>query len=259
MTLVVPQARALLLREGRALWVAALFFTRLPLPSLPVLTPEDQRRATAYWPLIGVLVGVVIAGVWALAAFRLPPGVAVGLALAAGLLLTGALHEDGFADVCDGFGGGATRARVLEIMRDSSIGAFGAIGIVLLLGLKWQAMAALPPALLPAAIIAAHAFSRGAAAAMMVALPYARTDASRARPMVGPPGARLFGVALTALMPLLLLSPSGQLAGMAAVACVWAVCFLWFRHRLGGYTGDCLGAVQQLGETAFLLAVLASA
>lgn len=249
----------LLAREARALWAAAMFFTRLPLPSLPVLAPEDQRRATAYWPLVGALVGTVIAGVWALAATLVPSGVAAGLALAAGLLLTGALHEDGFADVCDGFGGGATRERVLEIMRDSRIGAFGAIGIFMLLGLKWQAMTALPPSLLPAAVITAHVLSRGAAVAMMVALPYARTDASLARPMVGPPGARLTGVAVTALAPLLLLPPPCRLAGLAAVAGIWAMCLLWFGRRLGGYTGDCLGAVQQLGETALLLAVLTCA
>jgi adenosylcobinamide-GDP ribazoletransferase len=246
----------LLTREARALWAAAIFFTRVRLPSLPALTQDDQRRSCAYWPLVGALVGAAVAGVWALAATMFPPGVAAGLALAAGVLLTGALHEDGFADVCDGFGGGATRQRVLEIMRDSRIGAFGTTGLVFLLGLKWQAMAALPPALLPAALIAAHALSRGAAAAMMAVLPYARSDASRARPMVGPPGMRLAGVAMTALAPLLLLPASLRLPGLAAVAAVWTVMFWWFRRRLGGYTGDCLGAVQQLGETTLLLALL---
>ena len=248
----------LLTREARALWAAAMFFTRVRMPSLPPPTAEEQRRATAYWPLIGALVGAAIAGIWALAATRFPPGVAVGLALAAGLLLTGALHEDGFADVCDGFGGGATPARVLEIMRDSSVGAFGAIGIVMLLGLKWQVMTALPPALLPAAVIAAHTLSRGAAVMIMVALPYARTDASRARAMVGHPGGRLFGVAAIALAPLPQLPLAGQLAALALVAGVWGICFRWLRRRLGGYTGDCLGAVQQLAEVAFLLAVLAA-
>ena len=89
-------------REARALWAAAIFFTRLPLPALPVLLPEDERRATACWPLVGAGVGAAVAGVAWLAAQSFPPGVAAGLALAAGLLLTGALHEDGFADVCDG-------------------------------------------------------------------------------------------------------------------------------------------------------------
>jgi adenosylcobinamide-GDP ribazoletransferase len=250
----------LLAREGRALWAAAMFFTRVALPSLPVLSPDDERRATAYWPLVGALVGAAVAGAWWLAAQLLPSGVAVGLALAVGLLLTGALHEDGFADVCDGFGGGTTRARALEIMRDSRIGAFGAIGLVMLLGLKWQAMTALPPALLPPALIAAHALSRGGPVGLMAVLPYARTDESRARPMTGRPGgARLAGVAATALAPLLLLPPANWLPCLAAIAAIWVGCFVWFRRRLGGYTGDCLGASQQLGEIAVLLAVLASA
>jgi adenosylcobinamide-GDP ribazoletransferase len=250
----------LLAQETRALWAAAMFFTRVALPSLPVLSAEDQRRATAYWPLVGALVGAAIAGVWWLTVQVLPSGVAVGLALAVGLLVTGALHEDGFADVCDGFGGGATRERALEIMRDSRVGAFGAIGLVMLLGLKWQAMTALPPALLPAAVIGAHALSRGGPIGLMAILPYARTDESRARPLVSrPAGARLLGVIATAVVPILLLPPEFWPICVGAVGAVWIGCLLWFRRRLGGYTGDCLGATQQLGEVAFLLAVLARA
>ena len=107
------------------------------------------------------------------------------------MLLTGALHEDGFADVCDGFGGGRTSERVLDIMRNSRLGAFGVIGLIMLVGLKWQAMAALPPALLPAAVIAAHALSRGAALAITAILPYARKDARPAARMSAMPRLRL--------------------------------------------------------------------
>ncbi len=246
-------------REGRAVWAATLFFTRLPLPSLPALLPADQRRAIAYWPLIGIGIGTAIAGVWWLAARSLPDGVAVGLGLAAGLLLTGALHEDGFADVCDGLGGGRTRERALRIMRDSRIGAFGAIGIVMLLGLKWQAMAGLPPALLPGTVIAAHALSRGATATMMMVLPYARADGGAAENMTGMSALRLPGVAAMALLPLLLLPPAARVGCVAAAALAWFGCVLWFRHRLGGYTGDCLGAAQQIAEVAILLVSLARA
>jgi adenosylcobinamide-GDP ribazoletransferase len=249
----------LLAREARALWVAAIFFTRVGLPALPALSAEDQLRATYYWPLIGVLVGAAIVGAWWLAGQVLPRDIAVGLALAVGLMLTGALHEDGFADVCDGFGGGATRERALEIMRDSRIGTFGAIGLVMLIGVKWHAMAALPPALFPAALIAAHALSRGTPIGLMVLLPYARTDASRARPFVSrPTGRRLLAVGMTALAPLVLLPPVLWPICAGAVAAIWLGCFLWFRRRLGGYTGDCLGATQQLGEVAFLLAAVAT-
>jgi adenosylcobinamide-GDP ribazoletransferase len=247
----------LAVREARALRVAALFFTRLPLPSLPVLRPGDERRSTTYWPLIGAGVGAAIACAWWLAAWAWPPGVAAAIALAVGLLLTGALHEDGFADVCDGLGGGRTRERALEIMRDSRIGAFGAIGLVMLLGLKWQAMAALPSAVLPGAVIAAHALSRGSLVAMTFVLPYARVDGRTAQRMAGCLDARFAGTVVLSLLPLLLLAPAAWPACVAAMMLVWAGGFFWFRRRLGGYTGDCLGATQQLGEVAVLLGVLA--
>lgn len=245
-------------REARAVWAAAMFFTRLPLPSLPVLRPEDESRATGWWPLIGVGVGALVAAVWWLAARVLPGGVAVGLALAAGMLFTGAMHEDGFADVCDGFGGGRTRERVLEIMRDSRVGAYGAVGIVMLLGLKWQAMAALPAGLLPAVVIAAHALSRGAALGITATLPYARSDGRPAQRMTGVSGARLAAGAVVALAPLLLLPLGTRVACLAVTVAGWAGCALWFRRRLGGYTGDCLGATQQVAEIAILLAALAT-
>lgn len=246
-------------REARALWAAAIFFTRLKLPSLPLLLPGDERRATAWWPLVGAVVGAAVAGAGWLAAQVWPVGVAAGLALAAGILLTGALHEDGFADVCDGLGGGRTRERALEIMRDSTLGAFGVLGLIMLLGLKWQAMAALPPAALPAALIAAHAASRGGALAMTLALPYARSDGRAAQRMTGVPAARDRVGAALAFVPLLLLAPASWLPCLAAAALAWAGCFLSFRRRLGGYTGDCLGFTQQLGEAAILLAALATA
>jgi len=249
----------LVVQELRALWAAAMFFTRVPLPSLPGLTADDQRRAIAYWPLVGVAVGAAIAGVWWVAAHAFPPGVAVALALCAGLLLTGALHEDGFADVCDGFGGGATRERVLEIMRDSSVGVFGAIGLVVLMLLKWQTMAALPPALMLAALVAAHALSRGGAVTLMAALPYARAEASKGGAMVAKPAlVRLIGVGVVALAPLPFLPVRCWWAAVAALV-LWVATGLWFRRRIGGYTGDCLGATQQLGEVVILLSVVALA
>jgi adenosylcobinamide-GDP ribazoletransferase len=246
-------------RELRGLWAAAIFFTRLPLPSLPDLLPEDERRAIVYWPVLGAAIGAAVASVWWLTARIWPSGVAAGLAVAAGLLLTGALHEDGFADICDGLGGGRTRERALEIMRDSRVGAFGAIGVVMLLGLKWQAMTAMPAAVLPGALIAAHALSRGSLPLLMLILPYARTQGGAAQHMAVRPGGRLACAAILSLLPLLLLPRAAWPACLVASALVWCGCYLLFRRRLGGYTGDCLGAAQQLCEAAILLACLATA
>ena len=246
-------------QEARAVYAATQFFTRLPLPSLRVLLPDDESRTTTYWPLVGAGIGAAIAATWFLAAQLWPPAVATGLALAAGVLLTGALHEDGFADTCDGLFGGRTRERALEIMRNSRLGAFGAVGLVLLLGLKWQTLAALPTAALPGALIAAHAISRGLLVPMTLALPYARTDGRAAQRMAARADARLAGTAALSLAPLLLLAPPARTACLLAAAAAWAGCFLWFRRRLAGYTGDCLGATQQLTELAILLAALATA
>lgn len=235
---------------------ALIYFTRLPLPALSHSSPDDWRRAATYFPLAGWLVGGAAAGVWLAASRIFPPGIAAGLCLAATLLLTGAMHEDGLADVCDGLGGGPTREKALEIMRDSRIGAFGAIGLVVLLGLKWQAMAALPAAIAPAAFIVAHTLSRSAAISLLASLDYARSE-GKARPLVSRlRWPRLAVTTVLGLLPLALLPiafwwvivPALAIRGLAAA---------WFRHRLGGYTGDCLGATQQLGEAACLLTFVA--
>jgi adenosylcobinamide-GDP ribazoletransferase len=244
-------------REARALWTAAIFFTRLPLPAVPALQPDDEARATAYWSLIGAGIGAVVAAAWWVSHRLLPGEIAAGLALAAGLLLTGALHEDGFADVCDGLGGGGTRERVLEIMRDPRIGTFGAIGLVMLIGLKWQVLIALPQAVVPGSLVAAHALSRAAMALLAAALPYARSDGRAARRMVARLDARLAAAVAVGLASLLLVPRAAWPACLLLPALVVIGLGAWFRHRIAGYTGDCLGATQQLTELAVLIGALA--
>lgn len=243
-------------RELHALAAAVMFFTRLPVPRGWGETPADLQRSAAYFPLVGGLVGGVGALVWWLAMQVWPPLVASGLSLAATLVLTGAFHEDGWADVCDGFGGGYTRERVMEIMRDSRIGAFGAIGLVVMLGLKWQAVAALPLALAPAVIVAAHVLSRALAATLMTTLTYAQ-ETGKSKPLATElRGGRLALVLGTGLAALALLPPRMWWV-VLALAVVRLVLARWFHRRIGGYTGDCLGATQQVGELAVYLTVLA--
>jgi adenosylcobinamide-GDP ribazoletransferase len=243
--------------EFRALWSAVMFFTRIPLPSLPNWTPEDLRRASTYFPLVGWLVGGVAAGSWWVASRWWAPGIASGISLATTLLLTGAFHEDGWADVCDGFGGGSTKERVLEIMRDSRVGAFGAIGIMVMLLLKWLAVASLALPLGIGIIICAHAISRGAAISLLATLPYVREEEGKAKPLatrLG--GGRLILVFVFSLLPLSLL-PLRLWWALAAVAATRLALGRWFVYRIGGYTGDCLGAAQQVTELVFYLTVLA--
>lgn len=246
----------MLRQELRALRAALVFFTQLPLRLRHVPSADDWRRSATYFPLAGWLVGGVTgAVVWA-AAMVFPLPVACGLAVAVAVLLTGAMHEDAFADACDGFGGGRTRERTLEIMRDSHIGVFGTVGLILLIGLRWQLIAALPAAHMIGALIAAAALSRAGAISLLASLDYARTE-GKARPIVSRLRAPRVALAmLLGLAPLLLL-PALWSVAIAVVVLVRFLAAAWLRQHLGGYTGDCLGAVQQLGELACLLVFIA--
>lgn len=243
-------------QELHALTAAVMFFTRLPVPRGWGTTRDDLQRAAAYFPLVGWMVGGVAAAVWWVTAAVWPEAIASGLSLAATLLLTGAMHEDGFADVCDGFGGGYTKERVLEIMRDSRVGAFGAMGAVMMLGLKWHAVAALPLALAPVVLVTGHVVSRTVSTSLMATLTYVREESVKAKPLATAlHGGRLAWVLVTAAGALMLLPPWLWWT-VPVMLVVRAVLARWFVTRIGGYTGDCLGAAQQVSELAFYLVVI---
>jgi adenosylcobinamide-GDP ribazoletransferase len=256
----------------RLLCVATQFLTRLPTPRLREFDPSWLSQSTRYFPLVGVLVGLANVLVWWIASRRLPASVSIGLMMAASMLLTGAFHEDGFADACDGLGGGgSSKERVLAIMKDSRIGAFGAIGLFLMLGLKWTTLIALPSAAFAQCVVASHMLSRWCAIGLIAFLPYVRADAdAKAKDFAG----RLSGVdwILSGVIGFLGLAPLAWLYGRSGAPLDWAalsagacaaaaaavVGGLYVRRRIGGYTGDCLGAVQQLAELGFLLGGLAA-
>ncbi len=263
-------------RQLALFFTAAQFLTRLPTPAVRDFDPSSLSQSLRYFPLVGVLVGLINVGVWWLSSLRLPASVSIGLMLAASAVLTGALHEDGFADACDGFGGATAPDRVLAIMKDSRIGAYGAIGVLLMLGLKCTELIALPSALFPLVVIAAHSMSRWCAIGLIWRLAYVRADGeAKAKPFAG----RLSGSAwtLSGLIGIAGFAPlavawarwsggaSGPAlgaavlgAGAAAAALAALLAAVYFRRRIGGYTGDCLGAAQQLAELAFLLGGLAA-
>jgi adenosylcobinamide-GDP ribazoletransferase len=259
-------------RQLRLLCVATQFLTRLPTPRLREFDPSWLSQSARYFPLIGVLIGALNLLVWWLASRRLPASVAIGLMMGISMLLTGAFHEDGFADTCDGLGGGGSRERVLAIMKDSRIGAFGAIGLFLMLGLKWTTLAALPSALFVESVVASHMLSRWYAIGLIAFLPYVREDAdAKAKPFAGTLSGSnwiLSGVlGVVGLVPLAWaygrsgapLDWAALGAGTCAAAAIALATGLYLRRRIGGYTGDCLGAVQQLAELAFLLGALGAA
>lgn len=248
--------------EARAGFLLALqFLTRLPVPD-PGWTPARFAASTRWHPAAGALIGALVGAVWWAAAALFPPLVAVLAATAFGLWLTGCFHEDGLADACDGLGGAVTRERALAIMKDSRIGTYGAAGLGMMLAGRVAVLVALAPvAPLLWVLVAGHAASRAASVHVIATLPYVR-DHGTAKPVadgIGRDGLRfalLTGGA--ALLPLALAAgPLAVLAGLAGLVLgTWAMRRVYAR-RLGGYTGDCLGATQQCAEIGFYLGLLA--
>jgi adenosylcobinamide-GDP ribazoletransferase len=251
-----------MMRELEAFFAALRFFTRLPVPSWVGHSEQHLEQAARYLPLIGIVVGGIGALVTVAAALRLPVTLAILAGMAATLLVTGAFHEDGLADAVDGFGGARQKDRVLEIMKDSRIGSFGAAAITLTLLAKFNALVQIDALIgqrtLALALVAGHALSRLASTTLIRVLDYVREDDStKSRPVVGRlPAAGLGLAALFGLAPCLLLAgPRLWIAiGLAAVATALAAGY--FVRRIGGYTGDCLGAAQQVAELAFYVGLL---
>ena len=235
------------------------FFTRMPVPGWVGHSAAALSQCARYFPAVGLLVGGIGALVYWLALHLWPQPVAVLLSMAATLYATGAFHEDGLSDTADGLGGGWDKARILAIMKDSRVGSYGVVALVLALLGKFALLSGIDAALVPAALLAGHAVSRFGATLIMATLDYARDDeSSKSRPATHRPSlASLLLAAGFALLPLLLLPLGKALAGivLAALAATWLAAK--FQRWLGGYTGDCLGAVQQVTEVAFYLGFFA--
>ncbi len=259
------------MRHQAELFFTALgFFTRLPVPAWVPWSPERLRHAVRYLALVGWVVGLAGAAGYLALSWLLPPALAVVLSMALTIRLTGALHEDGFADACDGLGGGWDKAQALAIMKDSHIGSYGAIGIVLMLLAKAAALVELAaigsfgaqgmPDGIVAALLVAHPLSRLAATSLIQLLPYARDDdSSKSRPLaqrLTPAGLAIAG--LCGLLPLALLTPAAAVAAVTATALLTLWFARLFLRRLGGHTGDLLGAVQQAAELACYVGLLAA-
>ena len=263
----LPPRRTLAALAAEAV-TALRFYTRLPVPPLAIeaaYPPEPFGRCLRWAPVAGAVVGAgggaVLAGATALG---LPAAVAAVLALAATVALGGGLHEDGLADLADGFGGGATRARKLDIMRDSRLGSYGALALGLSLLLRVVCLAALAergPALAAAALAGAAAASRGFGLMPMALLAPARPDglghgAGRLRGATFA-AAVAGGAALGLLIPVLGgIPPLRAVLALALAAAAAAFTTRMARRQIGGFTGDVAGACQQLCEVALLVGLL---
>ena len=270
-----------LIHQARLAAVALQFLTRVPV-RLQQFDPQWLHDSARHFPLIGTAVGAFGAAVLLAALWLWPPWVAVLLAMAATVWLTGGFHEDGLADTCDALGGAVPRARALEIMKDSRLGSYAALGLGLTLALKAAVLVALLGSLgaagTAAALLLAHGLSRGATVALLAALPYGGDVAhAKAKPLaqqISPAGlvvalgwcaALVLGLGWAAGQPWAAglpvgisgLTPLRLAAAVLAAALVAWLCGRWLLRRLGGYTGDGLGATQQWCELAVYLALAA--
>jgi adenosylcobinamide-GDP ribazoletransferase len=252
-------------------FTALMFYTRIPCPKNINHDPDYLNKASRYFPLIGWIVGGICFMIYYLASILFSVEIALVLSMIAGILTTGAFHEDGFADVCDGFGGGWTKEKILIIMKDSAIGAYGAIGVVLLFLLKFKALSDLVQSTVITNhyslitiflfFVSAHSVSRLAAISIVFTHEYSREDAtSKSKPIAQNftwkevVGALFFG-----LLPLLVLAFFQWQLILVLIPVFVTRFFLarYFQKWIDGYTGDCLGATQQVCEVVFYLSIIA--
>jgi adenosylcobinamide-GDP ribazoletransferase len=235
--------------------IAASFATIFPVASSKPAADGAVARATWALPVAGILVGLAGALVYTVAIrIGLAPTLAALLALATTALITGALHEDGLADTADGLGGGRTRDRKLEIMRDSRIGTYGVCALIVSFGLRWSALATIAsPIAVALALCAAHAAARAGVPAFMALVPPARPDGLSAS--AGAPPGRSIAIALAigTLVLALALGPGKALAVLTLLALTGLVLARLAIRQIGGQTGDILGAFEQSGEILILL------
>lgn len=246
-------------RELEYFFGALRFFTRLPIPSWVGHSEEQLNRSTRYFPAVGLIVGAIGALVWIVTSLFWPKTIAILLALSTTIYVTGAFHEDGLSDMTDGFGGGWEKERILDIMKDSRTGSFGVVILVLTLLGRFMVLVELPDTWIVMALIAGHALSRFCATVLLYCMDYVREDAlSKAKPLATHISPMELGIAAAfALLPCLLLPFWHLLIALILAAAVtfWLASF--FKRWIGGYTGDCLGSIQQATELAFYLGLLA--
>ncbi|RDL34020.1 adenosylcobinamide-GDP ribazoletransferase [Photobacterium damselae] len=242
--------------------IALSFFTRIPVPQNTPFTEQRLNQANRYFGLVGCLVGLLSALSYLVFAAILPVSIAIGFAMITSMLITGAFHEDGLADVFDGFGGGWTVEKKLSIMKDSRVGTYGLCSLIMMLGLKWLTLTYLAQdsVWLPAyALFVMHGVSRVVAASLIFSYPYVRADqTSKVKPLAKQQSPfELWVLIGTGLVLVSIFPISLAISLIAAMVIVRFAASAWFQQQLGGYTGDCLGACQQIAELIGYCVILA--
>ncbi len=251
-------------RPVRAFFTAVMFLTRVRVPAWVGYSESQLASSTVYFPLVGALVGLVGACTMLLTAELWSTRLAALFGMAATILLTGAFHEDGTADSCDGLGGGWRKDQILRIMKDSRVGTYGVVGLWLLLTAKWALLSELSPGLWIAALVLGHSLGRWSSLPLIWRYDYVREEGTGKPFADGVTSARLLGgtaclgVALAPAVLIFGLHPQQALAAFLAACGLTALSGFYFHRRLGGITGDCLGAANQLVELAVYLTLSVS-
>ncbi|WP_347988245.1 adenosylcobinamide-GDP ribazoletransferase [Methylomonas sp. AM2-LC] len=243
-------------QEWRYLLLAVGFFSRIPVPALADFKEAELNRAAKFFPLVGLLIGSITAFNYWLSAKFFPTDIAVIISMISSIYITGCFHEDGLADCIDGLGGGWSKEQVLQIMQDSRIGSYGATALMLILLTKFISLSHISPDLIPWVLLVAHSLSRYAAILVMMTQYYVRSE-GKAKPLATELSSSEFLLAsVFGLLPLIIL-PVHLLWALLPVTLIWLFFSAKLKKRIGGYTGDCLGAMQQLTEVMFYLGILA--
>lgn len=248
----------MLKRQTLTFFASIMFFSRLPVLFRLQITDTHFKQSLRYLPWVGLTISLIGAVVMYYTARVLPPSMAVLLGMLVAILLTGGLHEDGLADVCDGFGGGYTKQRILDIMKDSHIGTYGVIGLILAFLFRFGALAEMPRYFMALFFVTGNVVSRFTLVTIMYRYPYARNDeSSKAKVVVGQ---YTFVDILVASVPVIFVYwVIGSWSALLTLIPVWLTKWLmgsYFNNKIGGYTGDCMGAMQQATEIVFYLSIL---
>jgi adenosylcobinamide-GDP ribazoletransferase len=238
-------------REVKTFLSALMFFTRIKSPVKFEYDASLMQGILKYFPLAGWITGVISGGVYFLANLAFSPGISALAALTASILATGAIHEDGFADVCDGFGGGWNKTKILHIMKDSAIGVFGTLGVLITFFLRYKLIEELNPIIVPISIIIANSFSRFTPLLVIRFSKYASDDEGKSKSTFLEAGINIRDLIigfLLAIIPVFLLN--NFTAWLILIPPVLAALYMnwYFKKWIGGYRGDCIGAVQQVSE-----------
>ncbi|MCL1146338.1 adenosylcobinamide-GDP ribazoletransferase [Shewanella marinintestina] len=248
-------------KQFNLFFIAMGFFTRIPMPKWIEVDADKLNKASRYFGLVGLLVGSISALVYSLMLYWVSPSIAIVFAMITSVLVTGGFHEDGLADTADGLGGGWTVEAKLSIMKDSRLGSYGALALVLALFLKWQLLTEISlfnPNNVSLALIVGHCLSRVLAASFIFSEQYVSdTDTSKSKPLAQHQGINELSILLASGVLVLLIVGAIPALMLVLGLCMVRFCLVkLFRKQLGGYTGDTLGAAQQVAELACYLLLL---